>query len=168
VQEGGRRGGTEPVVLAAGFAEALRRARLRLQACAGRDPVAEQRDALWSRLRRIPGLRLSGADPAAEEARLPHHLSLLVAEEDGTPLSGRALVRALWREGYALSSGSACRAGGASGASPVLLAMGFDEAEAASGLRISLGPWVTAEALEAFPAALERARRRLRPTGRAA
>jgi cysteine desulfurase len=168
VQEGGRRGGTEPVVLAAGFAEALHRARRRLADGRGRDPVARQRDALWQRLRHIPGLRLSGADPAGEEERLPHHLSLLVADEDGSPLCGRAMVRALWREGYALSSGSACRAGAATGASPVLRAMGFTEAEAASGLRISLGPWVDAEALQAFPAALERARRRLLRPGRAA
>jgi cysteine desulfurase len=41
----------------------------------------------------------------------------------------------------------------------VLLAMGYSTGEAVSGLRISLGPWVSAEALEAFPAALEEARR---------
>jgi cysteine desulfurase len=43
----------------------------------------------------------------------------------------------------------------------VLEAMGLTAAEAGSGLRISLGPWVSGEALERFPAALERARHRL-------
>jgi cysteine desulfurase len=35
--------------------------------------------------------------------------------------------------------------------------MGYDPAEAASGLRISLGPWVTHEALGSFPDALAEA-----------
>jgi cysteine desulfurase len=75
-------------------------------------------------------------------------------------------VRALWRQGYAVSSGSACSAlkgnaqgGAASGsASPILLAMGYGPEEAASGLRLSLGPWHRAADLEALPQALERAR----------
>ncbi|MEB3322608.1 MAG: cysteine desulfurase family protein [Synechococcaceae cyanobacterium] len=163
-QEGGRRGGTEPVVLAAGFAAALEQAVGRL-AAGGRDPLASPRDALWERLRGLEGVRLSGPDPSRAEERLPHHLSLLLSAADGTPLPGRDMVRALWREGYAVSSGSACRSGAAAGASPVLLAMGCGQAEAGSGLRVSLGPWVSGEALEAFPAALERARRRLAATG---
>ncbi|HYP03951.1 MAG TPA: cysteine desulfurase family protein [Cyanobium sp.] len=165
VQEGGRRGGTEAVVLAAGFARALELAEARLAAHGGQDPLAGARDRLWQRLRATPGLRLSGADPEECGARLPHHLSLLVATEQGIPCSGRALVKELWREGFAVGSGSACssgvRAEPRQGApSPVLEAMGFTTAEAASGLRISLGPWVSGEALERFPAALERARQR--------
>jgi cysteine desulfurase len=160
-QESGRRGGTEAVVLAAGFAAALEERLARLAAHGGEDPVASVRDALWEGLRELPGLRLTGADPRDRTARLPHHLSLLVADAAGRPLPGRELVRALWRQGYAVSSGSACRSAAAfrGGASAVLLAMGYGEEEAASGLRLSLGPWVSAAAVQGFAAALERARR---------
>lgn len=159
-QEDGRRGGTEPVLLAHGFATALELARARLAAHGGVDPLAARRDALWRRLQTMDGLRLTGADPLRPGARLPHHLSLLVADSGGRPLPGRALVRALARSGWGLSSGSACsQAGGGERPSPALLAMGYSPAEAISGLRISLGPWVSDEALEAFPAALEQARR---------
>jgi cysteine desulfurase len=39
--------------------------------------------------------------------------------------------------------------------SPVLMAMGYETAEAASGLRISLGPWVSEQSLRDFPQALQ-------------
>ena len=176
-QEGGRRGGTEPVLLAHGFAEALDLATARLAAAAGQDPLAELRDELWQRLCCLEGLRLSGPSPGGSGQRLPHHLSLLVSSDDGRPLPGRALVRALARRGWAVSSGSACSSAagaggagagsagaggaGAGGASPILLAMGYSELEASSGLRLSLGPWLKPEDLEPFPADLDRARREL-------
>lgn len=157
-QEGGRRGGTEPALLAHGFATALDLARDRLDAHAGVDPLAALRNDLWAQLQTLEGLRLTGPDPSRGDERLPHHLSLLVADAQGRPLSGRALVRALARRGWGVSSGSACSLGGGEQPSPVLLAMGYSPAEAVSGLRISLGPWVGPEALQAFPAALEEAR----------
>ena len=144
-QEGGRRGGTEPVVLLAGFAKALE--------LSGAAPsLAPLRDSLIDRLLTIPGLRMSGPPPG--DSRLPHHLSLLVTTEAGLPLAGRDLVRELSREGFALSSGSACSSAGST-ASPVLLAMGYGEADAASGLRISLGPWHHPGDLEALALALQ-------------
>ena len=171
-QEGGRRGGTEPVLLAHGFAEALDLATARLAAAAGQDPLAELRDELWQRLCCLEGLRLSGPLPGGPDQRLPHHLSLLVSSDDGRPLPGRALVRALARRGWAVSSGSACSSAagagsagaggaGAGGASPILLAMGYSELEASSGLRLSLGPWLKPQDLDQFPADLDRARREL-------
>jgi len=170
-QEAGRRGGTEAVLLAIGFAAALAEAQARLQRHGGLDPLADLRDGLLETLGALPGLRLSGPQPNPD-ARLPHHLSLLVSTAAGRPLAGRALVRALWRQGYAVSSGSACSAlkpppaagagpspgAGSGGASPILLAMGYGAEEAASGLRISLGPWHRAADLEALTEALERAR----------
>jgi cysteine desulfurase len=146
-QEGGRRGGTEPVVLLSGFAKALE------LSCAT-PSLAPLRDSLLPRLLSLPGVRLSGPPPG--DSRLPHHLSLLVASEAGLPLSGRNLVRELSRQGFALSSGSACSSSG-SAASPVLRALGFGEADAASGLRISLGPWHRAADLEALVQALQMA-----------
>ena len=146
-QEGGRRGGTEPVVLLSGFAKALE------LSCAT-PSLAPLRDSLLHRLLSLPGLRLSGPPPG--DSRLPHHLSLLVASEAGLPLSGRNLVRELSRQGFALSSGSACSSSG-SAASPVLRALGYSEADAASGLRISLGPWHRAADLDALVQALQMA-----------
>ena len=157
-QEGGRRGGTEPVVLAHGFATALDLCRDRLAAHGGIDPLADLRNDLWRRLQSLEGLRFTGPDPYLPGARLPHHLSLLVADGDRRPLSGRALVRALARRGWGVSSGSACSLGGNERPSPVLVALGYNAAEGLSSLRISLGPWVSAQAVRDFPAALEEAR----------
>jgi cysteine desulfurase len=158
-QEGGRRAGTEPVVLAAGLARALE-----LSQEAEPERVAGLRDGLLETLLGLEGVRLSGPDPRREPGqRLPHHLSVLVADRAGRPLNGRALVRDLWREGYAVSSGSACSSTGTT-ASPVLRAMGFGEAEAASGLRLSLGPWLSPDDLVGVAPALERARQRLAVT----
>ena len=164
-QEGGRRGGTEPVLLAHGFAAALDLATERLAAAAGQDPLAQLRNELWQRLSPLEGLRLSGPVPDGSGQRLPHHLSLLVSSHDGRPLSGRAMVQALARRGWAVSSGSACSsasgAGAAGGASPILLAMGYSPLEARSGLRLSLGPWLQPQDLEPFAADLDTARREL-------
>ncbi|WP_254939746.1 cysteine desulfurase family protein [Cyanobium sp. Morenito 9A2] len=152
-QEGGRRGGTEAVALAAGFAAALTLTGQRLAAHRG-DPIQPHRDQLLEQLLARPGIELTGSPTE----RLPHHISLLVSSERGEPLSGRRLVEALWREGFAVSSGTACSRGQAS-ASPVLLAMGVEPQRAASALRISLGPWLTDQDLIGFTAALGRAQR---------
>lgn len=163
-QEGGQRGGTESVLLAAGFVQALEEASQRLAAHGGRDPLADLRDPLLARLLDLPGIRLSGPHPDRAGHRLPHHISLLVNSPEGEPLAGRDLVRQLWRQGLAVSSGSACRALDASrgqGGSAVLEAMGYSAAEAASGLRISLGPWLQPEDLDEVPQRLDQARRDL-------
>lgn len=155
-QEGGRRAGTEPVVLAAGMAAALELTRTRLDegGSGAQVPMAALRDRLLADLERLPGLERTGPPPGAE--RLPHHISLLLRSASGEPLPARAVVRDLARSGIAVSSGSACSSRG-SPASPVLLALGFSEAEAAAGLRLSLGSWHRWEALRQVPAALEQA-----------
>ena len=158
-QEGGLRAGTEPVALVAGFEAALRLCQERLAAHEGQDPVAPLRDALLTRLLELEGLQLTGPDPRdpSPPARLPHHLSFVVRQPGGDWVQGRRLVQALWREGFACSSGSACSSSG-SAASAVLLALGYGDAAAGSGLRLSLGPWHTPALLDQFPDALERAR----------
>ncbi len=165
-QEAGRRGGTEAVALAAGFARAIELADDRLRLHGGIDPIGELRDSLLNQLLALPGVRLSGPDPAPPGGRLPHHISLLMATPSGRPLSGRRLVQTMWQQRYAVSSGSACSSGrGANpyglAPSPILLAMGYDEHEAATGLRLSLGHWLSAAELEGVPPALERARQRV-------
>ena len=167
-QESGRRGGTEPVALVAGLAQALDLCHSRLLAHGGRDPVADLRDGLLDRLLLLPGVELSGPDPQdpAAPKRLPHHISLLMAAPGGKPISGRRLVQTIWQQGYAVSSGSACSSGrGANpwgmAPSPILQAMGYPDPVAASGLRISLGPWLTAGDLEGVPGAVERGKLRV-------
>ena len=167
-QESGRRGGTEPVALVAGLAQALDLCHGRLLAHGGRDPVADLRDGLLDRLLLLPGVELSGPDPQdpAAPKRLPHHISLLMAAPGGKPISGRRLVQTIWQQGYAVSSGSACSSGrGANpwgmAPSPILMAMGYPDPIAASGLRISLGPWHTAGDLEGVPGAVERGKLRV-------
>jgi cysteine desulfurase len=158
-QEGGLRAGTEPVVLIAGFVAALQMACERLVAHGDVDPSAALRDRLLRALLERPGVELTGPDPLdpAHPARLPHHLSLVLRSRDGSWLNGRELVQALWREGWACSSGSACSSSGST-ASAVLLAMGLNPQAAAAGLRISLGPWHGPDLLELLPAAIDRAR----------
>lgn len=163
-QERGLRAGTEPVVLAAGFAAALALCQQRLRQHGGRDPIAQLRDPLLAALLALPGVELSGPDPRQSLApvRLPHHISLTLADRWGRALSGRALVQALWRQGIAASSGSACAGGGNRPApSPVLLAMGYGAERAASGLRLSLGPWLQPADLALVPDALARAQAEL-------
>ena len=166
VQERGRRGGTEPVALAAGFAAALRVCQTRLQAHGGCDPLGQLRDGLWQAVQTLPGVELLGPEPTDAGRRLPHHLSLLVRSAQGRPIPGRVLVRALDRRGLACSSGAACSARRAShqgsesnpaGASPVLMAMGFSPEEAVAGLRLSLGPWLEAKDLTTVPQTLSQA-----------
>jgi cysteine desulfurase len=165
VQEQGRRGGTEPVALAAGFAAALRLCQQRLDGHGGQDPLAFARDALWAELQANPGVELLGPDPGDRQRRLPHHLSVMVRAHQGPPLPGRALVRALARRGVACSSGSACSArrpnpglsAADAGGSHVLLAMGYGPEEAAAGVRLSLGPWLQPADLAAVPEAFAQA-----------
>ncbi len=145
-QEAGRRGGTEAVALAAGFAAAIDLAQARLQAGAGSDPLEPGRDRLLAALESLAGVKISGC----RQRRLPHHLSLVLSSPNGTPLPGRQVVNGLWQRGLAVSSGTACARGRASG-STVLLAMGYPPEQAGSGLRISLGPWLTPSQLESLP-----------------
>ena len=152
-QEGGLRAGTEPVVLAAGFAAALA-ARCEAITSGQHERLRQLRDSLLEALLANPQLQLTGPDPRRQQ-RLPHHISLVVRDRQGQPLPGRKLVRALWQQGLAASSGSACRAAGAPLApSPVLSALGLPPDLAAAGLRLSLGDWLTASDLERVPAAL--------------
>ncbi len=151
-QEHGLRSGTEPVALVCGMAEAL-------MALPRFDPVIHpippgcsaqirrQRDQLLERLLVLPQLELCG--PAGDH-RLPHHISLVAKTTDGRPLPGRELVRRLAAAGVACSSGSACSSGTSSD-SAVLTAMGIAKPERQSGLRLTLGPWLSDQDLDAVP-----------------
>src|SRR5690606_9826119 len=117
-QERHRRAGTEDVASAVGLAEAWR------LAAAERDVVvpgvAARRDRMWSALRDLGDIELTG-HPIE---RLPSLLSVLVGGLDGT-----ALVHALDLAGLSCSTGSACTTGSTE-PSHVLSAMGYPPEEA--------------------------------------
>lgn len=144
-QEQGVRGGTHNVSAIAGFAEAARLAGEEM------DRTGPGVDALRRYLEKALERRVSGATvTGADWPRLPNttHITL-------DPSHGSDLVLALDLNGFAVSSGSACRAG-SSDPSHVLLAQGLSPERAQTAIRISLGPENTREHVDAFVTALAR------------
>lgn len=134
-QEMGRRSGTENTIGIAGMGAAITAAMSEL-ACGVWDQVAEFRNILEK-----------GVEAAASQTilvgqgggRLPNTTCLL------TPgWKGETQVMAMDLSGIAISAGSACSSGKVK-ASRVLHAMGYDETDAASAIRVSLGPETTQE-----------------------
>lgn len=153
-QENGLRAGTECPVLAQGMAAAFRDIGpcQASQVETSGSGIAPLRDTLLALLCQNDSIRLSGHPTE----RLPHHLSVLVSDRHGQPMSGRALVRALDCEGIAASSGSACSAGRDSD-SPILEAMGVDPLWRRSGLRLSLGYWIDSSTLTEISERIQKA-----------
>lgn len=137
-QENGLRAGTEPAMLAAGFAAALE------DALAAGPTCAERQRSLIARLRD----EISGWD-------IPHRINTPAHSLPNTlnvsfpGRRGPALVHRLDLEGVAVSHGSAC-ASGSLQPSPVLLALGCARNVAASALRISLCPDTDEAVIEDF------------------
>jgi cysteine desulfurase len=134
-QESGRRAGTENLAAIAGFAAAAEAA-MRDLAEGVWDRVAELRNILDQGLS-AAGFRTISVGKAAE--RLPNTLCLI-----SPGWKGETQVMQMDLAGFAISAGSACSSGKVR-ASRVLRAMGFDEVEAASAIRLSLGPSTTQE-----------------------
>jgi cysteine desulfurase len=132
-QESKRRPGTVPVALAAGFAAAVRQATAELAAESSR--LRGLHDRLISRscqtIREVSGNCSGECSPAI--------VNLTFAG-----LRADDLLLLLDRAGISCSVGSACTAG-VHRPSPVLLAMGRDEAQASASLRFSFG-WQTSTA----------------------
>jgi len=130
----GRRPGTLPVPLIAGFARAVEICLAELPAESKR--LAGLRDGLWSRLSsELPDLRRNGHP----ERRLPGNLNACF-----TGVDADAILVGLHE--IALSTGSAC-ASGSGEPSHVLRALGLPDALARSALRIGIGRGNTAEEL---------------------
>jgi cysteine desulfurase len=142
-QEQNRRGGTENVASIVGFGKAAELARQELEERRSHSLMLRQQ--LETALRSLPGVTLF----AAHEQRLPNTALFSIPGFDG-----ETLVMRLDRLGIAVSSGSACASGGGE-PSPVLLAMGVDEATARSAIRVSLGRGNTAEDVNQFIEALK-------------
>jgi len=139
-QEMGRRSGTENIPAIAGFGAAAEAAAADVSA--GRwEEVAEQRDLLEATLADATSLTIFVGKGAA---RLPNTSCII------TPgWKGETQVMQMDLAGFAISAGSACSSGKVR-ASAVLRAMGFDETQAASAIRVSLGLNTTREDILRF------------------
>jgi cysteine desulfurase len=103
--------------------------------------LMQLRDRLFDLLADVPDLAVTGD----RLHRLPHHVSFYLPHAEN--ISGKTLVRHLNFAGIAISSGSACSSGKLT-PSPVLLAMGYGDRAAKSGIRITLGRHTTAADIE--------------------
>jgi cysteine desulfurase len=151
-QELGRRAGTENVVGLAGFGAAAD--------AALRDLNAGVWDAVAG-LRIILETAIEAASPSTILvgkgcARLPNTTCLIAPG-----WRGETQVMAMDLGGFAVSAGSACSSGKVR-PSRVLRAMGYSEVEAASAIRVSLGPATTQDEVERFAAAWIAAERKYR------
>ncbi|MDP6341948.1 MAG: cysteine desulfurase family protein, partial [Alphaproteobacteria bacterium] len=137
-QEQGRRSGTENVAGVAGFGEAARLAAAELTEFG---QLAEMRDDLERRLARIAGkVRVFGA----ALARLPNTSCFTMPG-----VRADTQVMSFDLEGIAVSAGSACSSGKVA-PSHVLAAMGVDDDEAMTAIRVSLGRDNTAGDIDRF------------------
>ncbi len=132
-QEGGLRSGTENTAAIVGFGVAARLARLELDERAARS--LRQRDHFEAHvLAELPQARVQGD----RQARLPNTCSMTIRG-----IAGEAMVMRLDAMGIAAATGSACSSGSGE-SSPVLVAMGLDEADIQGALRVSVG-WNTTD-----------------------
>jgi len=128
-QEMGRRSGTENVIGIAGFGAAAEAAKRDVDA--GRwDEIAEFRNILESALEAGSNKTIFVGN---QSARLPNTSCFITSG-----WKGETQVMQMDLAGFAVSAGSACSSGKVR-ASQVLTAMGFDETEASSAIRVSLG-----------------------------
>ena len=131
-QESRLRSGTQAVPTIAGFGIA---AELAAQDMRTETPrLVQLRDRLFDLLADVPGLLPTGD----RLHRLPHHVSFCLEFADGEALTGKTLVRQMNLAGIGISSGSACHSGEVT-PSPILLAMGYGDRVAKSGIRLTLG-----------------------------
>lgn len=139
-QEMGRRAGTENIIGIAGMGAAAEAAQRDLEAGLWEE-VAELRNILDSTLSSAGNNTIS---VGKDLRRLPNTLCLIAPG-----WKGETQVMAMDLAGFAISAGSACSSGKVK-ASRVLLAMGFDEGQAAQAIRVSLGPGVTKDEVLRF------------------
>lgn len=151
-QEFGLRAGTHNTAYIAGMAAAFHLAQAeRLDRSARLQPLRDR--IIGYVLEEIPNARLTGS----ADNRLPNHASFVFQGVDGN-----LLLMLLDAQGYACSSGSACKTGSPE-PSDVLTAIGFDRQWALGSLRITLGIETTADQVNSFldilPDMVNRARR---------
>ena len=132
--EGGRRAGTENVLLAVALGAACEVAR----GWVGMPQARSLRDRFWEGLKDIFGENITLNGHPVE--RLPNTLNVNLAGRVGAEILAKM-------PGVAASTGSACHAGSVT-LSPVLAAMGVPPGEGMGAIRFSLGRTTTWEELE--------------------
>ncbi len=137
-QERGLRAGTENVAAIVGFGKAAELAASEL--AVRRQHLLRLRSRLEQALGGIAGVTIF----SQRAERLPNTVQVSIAGVDG-----EMLLMQLDKQNLAVSSGSACAAGGGQ-ASPVLTAMGYDSSTAKSAIRISLGKDNTEHEIDQF------------------
>jgi cysteine desulfurase len=131
-QETKLRSGTQAVPAIAGFGAAAELAAEEMLTEVPR--LIHLRDRLFDLLSDVPELIPTGD----RLHRLPHHVSFCLPDADGDLVNGKALVRHMNLAGIGISSGSACNSGKLIPSS-TLLAMGYGDRAARSGIRFTLG-----------------------------
>lgn len=145
-QERNRRGGTEAVALAVGFAEAVRRA-------AGHETdFAPMRSYLLDQLGTIPEVILNSA---TDSSSIDSIVNFSFIPEVLARLDVDALIIRFDLEGIAVSNGSACTSGSLQ-PSHVLLACGKGDEVASKSVRVSFSRYTTRADIDTFIAALRR------------
>lgn len=139
-QEMGRRSGTENIIGIAGMGAAIEAA------------MADLAAGVWDEVAKLRNILEDGVEAASKDTilvgndalRLPNTSCLLTSG-----WTGERQVMGLDLAGIAVSAGSACSSGKVK-ASRVLQAMGYNETDAASAIRVSLGPNNTLEDVTRF------------------
>ncbi len=142
-QEYGFRSGTQNIPYIVGMAEALRVAQAEKESrIASLQPLRDH--LVGSILEEIPDVQLSGHP----QERLPNHASFVFKGVDGN-----ALLVMLDMQGFACSSGSACKTGNPE-PSDVLTSLGYTHDWALGSLRVTLGLYTSSPEIEALLKAL--------------
>ena len=150
-QEFGFRAGTQNIPYIVGLAEALRIAQTeKLNRIATIKPLRDH--LIGTILEEISDTQLTGH----LDERLPNHASFVIKGVDGN-----ALLMMLDVEGFACSSGSACKTGSPE-PSDVLTNLGISPDWALGSLRVTLGNNTTSSEIEVFLAALPKIISKLR------
>ncbi|MEO0835287.1 MAG: cysteine desulfurase family protein [Cyanobacteria bacterium J06642_3] len=134
-QEANIRSGTQalPAIAALGVASELAATELKTEVLR----LISLRDRLFDLLADYPCLETTGD----RIYRLPHHVSFILSDRfasQAKDITGKTIVRQLNLAGIGISAGSACHSGKLN-PSPVLSAMGYDDAAAKRGIRLTLG-----------------------------
>jgi cysteine desulfurase len=156
-QEFKLRSGTQAVPAIAGFGIAAELAAEEMAAETLR--LIQLRDRLFDQLADVPELVPTGD----RLHRLPHHVSFCLLNADGEKLSGKTLVRQMNLAGIGISAGSACHSGKLV-PSPILVAMGYGDRTAKSGIRLTLGRHTTIEDIDWTALVLKQILQRVTPT----
>lgn len=153
-QEYGFRAGTQNVPYIVGMAKALQLAQIeRTDRIANVRPMRDH--LIGTILEGISDVQLTGHP----ENRLPNHASFVFKSVDGN-----ALLMMLDVEGFACSSGSACKTGNPE-PSDVLTSLGLEREWALGSLRLTLGNYTTPADIDAFLSCLPEVVSKLRRIG---